>query len=213
MIVTVRPGQRIATIPGSGVTVTQGRATLHAGGGVAVHVEDSFTAANGTNLNGWTPDIANTPGNTWQAAVLNWSIISNRARGTNYLYSVLVIDCGNADGIITMPCARGGNRNGIVFRYVDTSNYWRAEHSSGSGLFAIVQTAGGSDVTRASVADTSTTVLTMTVTLSGNNIQANFNSNTLNYSSAIGASATKHGIMRQDFIDNGIAEWWKMVTA
>lgn len=189
-----------------------GLARQRGGGVLPLSVEDSFNGANGTNLNGRTPDTSNTPENTWSAVLQSWIIISNRARGADFLQSLLVIDCGAADGTITMPCARGGGRNGIVFRYVDNSNYWRAEHSSLSGRFAIIEITGGTETSRASIADTSTTVLTMTVTLSGNSISANWNGNTLTYTSSTRATATKHGIYRQDFQDSAIADWWKMVA-
>ena len=184
---------------------------LAAAAGAALYIEDSFTGANGTNLNGWTPDIANTPGNTWVAALQSWSIISNRARGTNFQPSLLVIETGVADGVITMPAARGSFENGIAFRWVDNNNHWRAIISSVSG-FALVEVTSGTETTRTftSPADI-TTVATITVTLSGNSISADYKSTNLSYISSQHSSATKHGVYRRDWIDSGVAEWWKMV--
>lgn len=192
---------------GSGMQIITPRSAA----AVALHIEDSFTAANGTDLGGWTPDVANTPGNTWVEALLSWTIISNCARGTNYQKSLLVIESGASDGVITMPCQKGGNQNGIVFRYVDNDNYWYAITSSVGGYSIYEVTAGAS--TRRADNETAilTTTLTMTVTLSGNDITVLYNGKTLNYSSAIRATATKHGIIRQDWNDNGVADWWKMV--
>lgn len=205
-IMVLRGGHRVVNLPGAGVSVSR-RAVSS---GAALHVEDSFTAANGTNLNGRTPDVENTPGNAWMAVVQNWSIISNRARGTNYITSVMVIECGAANGTITMPMSRGGNENGIVARYVDASNYWYINHNSGAG-FCITEVTGGIETTRAAIGDTSITVVTCTVVLNGNSITANWNGHNLSYTSSNHASATKHGIRRRDFLDTAVADWWKMV--
>lgn len=188
------------------------RPAFDAGGAAvaALHVEDSFTAANGTNLHGRVPDVANTPGATWTAALQTWSIIDGCARGTDYLLSLAVIESGSADGVITMPSQRGGNQNGIIFRYVDNNNYFRAETSSGGGLVIAEYTAGARTV-RAQAAEAGTTTYTMTLTLAGESMQLNFNGQTISYSSSVRVTATKHGIFRQDWINNGVAAWWKMV--
>lgn len=199
-------GWRHVVIPGLGLRVHAPRSAAAA---PALWVEDSFTAANGTNLHGRTPDVSNTPGNTWAAVVQSWSIISNRARGTDYAYSVAVIECGAADGTITMPLGRGMFRNGIVFRYVDTDNYWFAHYSAVDGM-CIYERTSGSDTQRAQVSPTDAGVATGTLTLSGNNITFAWSDGLLNHTSAVRNAATKHGIMRQDFADSGIADWWKM---
>lgn len=206
----LRPWQRMLQLPGIGVTTS--RRAVSAAAPASFHVEDSFTGANGTNLNGWTPDVTNTPGNTWAAVVESWRIVNNRARGTDYLTAVMVIECGAADGTITMPTARGANNNGIVARYVDTSNYWYIRCSAAATAFAIVEVTAGTETVRASFNDNTNTPFTLTVTLSGNSIAANWNGHDLSYSSSNHASATKHGIRRQDYFDAGIAEWWKMVN-
>ena len=188
--------------PGIQIVHPRGRAAV-------VHINDSFTGADGTNLNGWTPDVENTPGNTWSAVLQNWSIVSECARGTNYLFSLLVIESGVSDCVLTMPVTRGGNQNGIVFRYIDNSNYWYATLSSVDG-FAIMEVNGGVKTKRSGLSITMSALETMTVTLSGNSISVNWNGSDLSYNSALHATATKHGIMRQDWVNNGTADWWDL---
>ncbi len=59
----IRAGEHVHHI-GLGISVREGGV---AGG--RLHIEDSFTAPNGTDLGGRTPDVANTPGNTWVEAL------------------------------------------------------------------------------------------------------------------------------------------------
>lgn len=109
-----------------------------------------------------------------------------------------------------MPLGRDNNGNGIVFRYVDNSNYWILWYYGGGGLTLYEITAGGSEL-RASAAENTTDVATATVTLSGNDISVDFYGHTLTYSSSVRATATKHGIGRESAVDSGVAEWWKLV--
>lgn len=182
------------------------------GAAVALHIEDSFTGANGTSLSSRIPDVANTSGNAWETVLGSWTIQSNCAYGTLYVLSLMVIESGAAAGVITMPSARGGNANGIVVRYVDNDNYWYIVTSNGWG-FVIYERTAGTDTLRAVAYISMNTVLQLVVTLTADSITAEYDGTTISYSSTQHNAATKHGIFRWDFLANAVADSWQMIGA
>jgi hypothetical protein len=88
---------------------------------------DAFTAANGTAINGRTPDV----GNAWTTSGAGWDIQSNAARNSNvnstdtgyYAY----INCGTTDvdweASITSPASGDWFYVGALLRFTDVNNW------------------------------------------------------------------------------------------
>lgn len=112
--------------------------------GPTVYFLDHFTGADGTNLTSHTPDI----GSAWTINTGATTIQSNKA--SSPADSVVSVDMGQADGIITCsmdsPLA---NNDAIVFRKVDSSNYFRFQVNAigvpANTTAYLIETSGGSD--------------------------------------------------------------------
>ena len=91
-----------------------------------VAILDHFTDSNGVDLEGHTMDLG--PATGWVAASGAITTESNVAKQDLTGTQLYVCETDAADG--TVQCKTnlglgGGNETGIIFRYVDTQNYWR----------------------------------------------------------------------------------------
>lgn len=109
--------------------------------------------------------------------------------------SMAVSEAGKADGVITLTMtAHAVNAGGIIFRFQDTTNYWRVQIAATS--VKIVEVTNGTTFQRVTVTGIQTTG-TLILTLSGSSILC---AGTLvsgapaSFSSSVGASRTKHGV-------------------
>lgn len=91
------------------------------GGGDDIYVYDSFDRANSATTMG----NANT-GQTWTPNNGTWGINSNQAYNSGGTAGVgTVIDCLHSNVILTCTLNRNGSGGpGLIFRQVDTGNYW-----------------------------------------------------------------------------------------
>lgn len=162
---------------------------------------DNFDGVAGL-LSTHTPDI-DTVGGGWSFAKGSlWYINgSGQTYASPSILSIFVIDSGVSDCVITdnitlTSGATLGNR-GTAFRYTDVNNMWKVEILS--GLYRILELNGGTQISRASKAVTTTPgqVYEIEVTANGNSITATLNGgDAISYNSAtFNNSATIHGII------------------
>ena len=110
----------------------------------AAVVRDTFTAADGTALNGRTPPT--NAGNNWatlSGTAANQTVQSNKAAlACNGAREDVVVDAGTADGVVSADLAFGaesGSTAILTFRVDDASNLWQlAVAASGVILYKIV---------------------------------------------------------------------------
>lgn len=161
-------------------------------------IEDAFTDANGTNLTAHTIAPTNDPSATWVNIGGAITIESNKASTTPAAIINYQLESGESDCIIeaTIQKTAGNVDGGIMFRYVDDANYWIADFLSLSGTVKIYEKTGGSFTERASISKTfsASTDYVMRVELSGDDITVTIDGgSSINYSSSVGATRTKHG--------------------
>jgi len=109
--------------------------------------------------------------------------------------SIAVSEAGKADGVITLTMTvHATNAGGILFRYQDAQNYWRAQIAGTS--IKIMEVTGGVNNQRATATGFQTTG-TLILTLTGNSISCAgtlVNGAPASFSSSVGATRTKHGL-------------------
>lgn len=109
--------------------------------------------------------------------------------------SMAVSEASKADGVITLTMTvHATNAGGILFRFQDTSNYWRVQIAGTS--IKIMEVTNGTTSQRATAVGIQTTG-TLILTLSGNSISCAgslVNGAPASFSSSVGASRTKHGV-------------------
>ncbi len=163
--------------------------------------KSTFDAPNGTSLDAITPEV----GGVWTEQNGNWDIQSNRANTVApdpgvYLATV---DAGVSDCWIraTVNINVAG---GVVFRFVDSSNYWFADIVDGTNQFRIVEVSGGGGTPRATaaVSITAGTDYDIVVTLDGQSIVAYLDGATrISHTSSSFLTATLQGMRGQDPTD------------
>lgn len=98
------------------------------GGAATTIIEDSFDSG-GTDLesiNGRTPDVTDN-GNTWSTSLWIWRQVSGMATiPTSTFDALATIDALESDVDVSAGINMGANGNmaAVVFRYLDTNNYW-----------------------------------------------------------------------------------------
>ncbi len=169
---------------------------------VPVHIQDSFTGPNGALLSTHSPEI-NTTGNPWIERMNAIQIISNHAAPINTVnYNISTIETGAPNVLIfcTVSISSGNAQPGIVFRYLDNSNYWigTLKKQGGSGFIGIYQvTSGSNPVLRANSANftvTTGTAYTIWVILNGSAIQMFISGYNCSTTNTIGMNNTQHGL-------------------
>lgn len=168
------------------------------GGGVPITylLRDTFTDADAVVLASHTPDI----GGAWTSRSGATQIHSNRATITTGP-SIHTIDATKADffaGLRGRITATGAaDYIGLIFRYVDTSNYWLVHIDENDNSLSIFEVTSGSFSQRATVgiAIGLYTDYTLQVLCQGTSITAWLNgANQISYSSSVRQSATLVGI-------------------
>lgn len=185
-MIAQRPSQKLYVIGNDALKVVASKPAAAAG----IYLQDSFTGANGTPLNGRTPDIG-----------ANWFSNGTHRISGNQAEIVerdipIVSDCGVSDGTITVT--RDDGWSYIVARYTDDNNWWRCgwfgDPGIGVGLKLVEINAGVA--TERGDAGTYADFASLKVVLNGTTIEV-WTGSTLriSYASAtFNQSATKHGI-------------------
>lgn len=159
---------------------------------------DTFTRGDGASLG--TAES----GQTWQTiAGTAFGITSNQASNSDTTNAVCVggIDAAIANGRVSCSVLRTTQVAGVAFRISDASNYWVVS-MSGSNT-TLVKTVAGSPTTVATSAITYGAATVVEVSMSGSAISVSFNGVVrLNANDSFNATATIHGIYRQQTVDN-----------
>jgi len=128
---------------------------------------DTFTDVNGTDLTAHTSDT----GGSWTARSgtfqVQGNVASNQAlAGTISLYTYSI---GTANGLLIGEPNLTTSQGGLVFRWADSSNYWRAITTIvGSGRLRLIKRVAGVETTVADVAPVGTP---LTVSFVGDQIR------------------------------------------
>lgn len=159
---------------------------------------DTFTASNGTAINGRTMDS----GQSWTADA-NYDIQSNRARHPNAGSGVMLAvatNSGISNSALTVTIQFSDTHSiGLIGRYTDASNYWLVTVDYYGGL-VIQEVNAGVFTTRASVSAATLAVsfntdYTLTFTFNGTSITSTCNGQSINYTSSFNQSATVYGLL------------------
>jgi hypothetical protein len=179
------------------------------GGGLAavdpLLILDSFTANNGTDINGRTPSPTNVPGNNWAIGRGTLDIQSNQANvaaaGAITPRSTAYVDAETANAVVQVvvtPVA--GSFSGICGRVTDVANMWAVVVDVNNDTFTIVEWASSNDTIRATanVTITAATPYTIRVTFNGTSITATLNGgNSINFTSSLYQANTLFGILER----------------
>jgi hypothetical protein len=158
-------------------------AQRHVAAGPVTLIEDSFTAPDGTTLTGRTPDVVNTPGDTWAAMLSAMTITGNAATTLATCRYIINSGVSNCRVSAAMRIGTSSARTPrLVFRdvgnvggySVSTVNLWLIDAAVGApGLWTVAEVLNGSYFSRATGAGT--IVLSATyqveVVLNGTSIQ------------------------------------------
>lgn len=150
---------------------------------------DTFSGNSGISLADHTPDV-DTVGGGWSIVGGAIDITNGNARGTTVgtssPFNLAVIDCGLSDCVINATPNQHAEltvnpyHSRLIFRYVDTNNYWSIQTASSSANpleWAIYEYTGGVGNKRASAFGVSGGIpydfyYGLTVTLNGTSIRA-----------------------------------------
>lgn len=148
-----------------GVVLTQSSTGIGGGGAVAASMEDAFNRTS-ADLDGDTPDVANTPGNTWTTLngggtpttglfdCVTTSGGQARIRSTSTTciatYDMGTTAYADIDATLHCPTASGARNVAVCVRWVDGGNYWVVEGVSTSNIIRIIYRKSNSSVVKAS---------------------------------------------------------------
>jgi len=163
-------------------------------------VLDTFTDTNGTALTAHTSDVGAGAWTAPEGGII--AVQSNKASrlslGTGGAWYPAVKDFGLSDGFIETVIQFSAPTYGvIVFRYINSANYWRVQCDATAGFFYIIEVAAGVTTNRAGGAYTwsLSTDYKITLVLNGQNLSVFANgTNKMSYSGATsGQTVTSHG--------------------
>lgn len=187
---------------------------INSGAVAGPYVYDTFTGANGTALTAHTPDIAPV-GAAWDNAnvEIQGNLATLKGAADRQLSSIqsnvsdCVIEANISYGTATQTTSNA-YAHGIVFRYVDASNYWiysfiPRSDNMGIALWEVTTTATVRAQAIPSLVCVPGTVYSFKVTINGTGITGTINGvNQLTYTSAQHQTATKHGF-KLGYINSG----------
>lgn len=163
-------------------------------GGAAPVFSDTFTAADSTSLDVHTPDVGGV--GAWAEEAGNWSITSNQARTTAVNFARATIHVGAAPGRVEVVVLVDTNA-GVIFRGIDSTNYWLVEMARTASLIRLYECTGGAFALEASATVTvnQTAVYTIAVIDDGANIEVQIDGvPVLTYTSTSKAAGARIGI-------------------
>jgi hypothetical protein len=181
------------------------------GSGVQTILHDTFSDTNGTNL---TAHAMNT-GPGWTANNGRIDVNDNTASAPNAASaSVYTANAGLSDVVMTCDLSAGSD-NGLVFRYTDISNHFVLYLNKTSNQFELYEKVSGTYLLRTSigVAWNAVTVYTFRVVLEGNSILCYGGGQSLTYSTANNATATRFGLYQNAGALAVYADNFKVETA
>lgn len=155
---------------------------------MAIQLQDTFTGANGTNLTAHTMNVGS--GWTQRLSVIDgtsvpFNIQSNKAQqSATGFYEVVTADAGVSDGTLSCDISVPSGANwlgGIIVRWFATGDYFLVsleKDGTGNGYMAIYEEAASVLTSRGTVnfvSDPASTIVTITIVISGVNITATTN--------------------------------------
>lgn len=168
-------------------------------GGFRTLVSDTFTRGDTTGPLGTA-----TSGQTWETiAGTAFGITSNAAYNTDTGNAICIatIDSATCNGRVACTVTRTTQVAGLVVRLSDASNYWYVS-LSGSAT-TLNKMVAGSPTTVATSASTFSGATSVEVVMSGSNYSVLINNSVLlTGTDAFNSTATKHGILRQQTVNN-----------
>lgn len=180
-------------------SVLQRRLRMMRGGGVSPYLlRDTFTDADGTNLNGRAVEEGSATPATWTVNNGAYNIQSNRANQTGTVDPTMATaDAGQANAATSVVGNLAGQHNGIgsLLRFSDNSNHWLADLNPVG--FQLFEVNGGGYTSRASSAGSfpASADHTIAATCNGTSFTASVNGgNGINYTSSFGQANTRFGI-------------------
>jgi hypothetical protein len=184
----------------SGVNIDYLR--VFSGDAPAKTISDTFTRAD----SGVTIGSAETGGA--YTVTGTWGISSNQGQSldTSGLATYARIASGIADGLLEVTVTGAGitSEMGLVFRYVDSTNYWRAYYTGVN--FVVDRTVASVVTTEYTVADAASSG-TIAVTMMQDKIAVHRGTNGVTYgttiTSSVHQSATIHGLMTNQTVTTG----------
>jgi len=158
---------------------------------VTVLSADTFNRTNSTTTLGSTDGAGSLDPRTWTTQTGTCGINSNQAYAPA-VAAIATVDLATADVDVTVTLATIGTASALVFRFVDTSNYWMY-HSAGGNTYLYKNIAGSFtqvDVAATGAADGDV----HRVVANGSSIRV-YRNGTLKITATDSAlsSATKHG--------------------
>lgn len=157
---------------------------------------DHFVDTDGTALASHAMNTG--PGWTVVLTLGSWTIQSDRAEilGTVGSPCLAYSDAGHADGVMRCTLTNSdGLYNFLAFRIQDSGNFWIAIADRNSNALELFEYTGSYSLKASSPLTWNGSAQLMTVTLSGPNVQLDFNGATTNYGAATDfETATKWGL-------------------
>lgn len=178
----IAPYKGLAASPGVAAVIVASGASGGGGGGGTVIISDTFTAVvSGSSISSWTPDVVNTPGNTWTNADGHLVGDGSGHVRTDLNTAMALIDTGITDNKIEIvvehfpstPLANfasiiinsGGTFDNNINLALSTTNFSLTSRVSGVNT----------TVTALSTTRTANVTCTFGTSYDGNNFTINFN--------------------------------------
>lgn len=165
---------------------------------MTIALSDTFTDADGTSLSAHTMNV----GSGWTLHSGTWTIQSNHAESELVDGRIATAAGGISDGVLTCdiaPYDSGATASlvGVVFRYVDTSNFWLVQADSRLDTLTLFRNLAGSFTSQGTSAPvmSSLTSYALSITLSGTSIVVTLNgANTISITNSSHQTATRYGL-------------------
>lgn len=181
-------------------------------GGPVLLIEDLFT---GTGALSTTTNGGSLGAVTWNAASGTFDRSSDQGRGTAWTGSPQTalwwVEASDADGSVEVQFPVVNNGHGVVFRYVDASNYWylRAEIPTSTLVYQIRKVVGGTHSNVGASFGAPANNDTLKVTCGGTTITAFLNTvqQVQLTSQTDHQTATKYGLRQDNFSNINLARY------
>lgn len=190
----------ITNMLGSGIGVVAGYGQVGGGGGSSI-VSDTFSSADGTNINGKLPNIG-VGSDAWSVLIGTMETMSGRLLCTGSIGAfaewTCVIESGQGDVTVSakLQINTSGTDSCLVLRATDVNNYWLIQIIDTGAVNIYKKVAGtfSSLLATASLTITDGVDYTVSAQFSGNVLTATVNgSHLITYTDSFNNTATKHG--------------------
>jgi hypothetical protein len=167
---------------------------------MTILAQDTFTEGSDTTLASHTMDVGagwTVVAGTFTASAASDFCISSTTAEVGYATT----DVGDADGTmiadVTVPNTTSTEYAGFLFRYTDTTNYWRAILNGNAQELQIAEVTGGTSTTRAATAKTMTpgSEYPLSLVINGDSIVVTSGAESANYSSSVRNTVEVHGLI------------------